>query len=157
MESIEEQTKLTNVISWTFIKRGGLNLLQERVRPFVAIQHEPYFWAVAVHDDGHLELAEKKGSGVGSLHGNVGEFCYLWVTSSNGVKWSCHAREKVTEGLCQGESIGWCRHQEHHIQATTQTNCGQWCGTVTQNNAECLILKPDFVFFFFFLACCPEQ
>lgn len=116
----------------------------------MAIQHEPYFRSVAVHYDGHLELAEKRFRRW-HFAGNVGEFSYLWVASPDSVKWSRHACEKVTQRLHQGESIGWCRHQEHHIQTAAQTNCGQWCCTVTQNNAECLILKPDFVRF---LCCC---
>lgn len=57
---VRQQTKLTNVVSWTFIKRCGLNLLQQRIGPFVAIQHEPYLRSVAVHDHGHLKVAEKR-------------------------------------------------------------------------------------------------
>lgn len=70
------ETKPTNVISWALVKRRGLNLLQERVGPFVAIQHEPYFGPVAVHYDGHLELAERRFRRW-QFAGNVGEPPYL--------------------------------------------------------------------------------
>lgn len=57
---VRQQTKLTNIVPWTFVKRCGLNLLQERVGPPVAIQHEPYLRSVAVHDHGHLKAAKER-------------------------------------------------------------------------------------------------
>lgn len=90
-----QQTRLTHVVSWTFIKRCGLDLLQQRVGSGVAIQHEPYLGSVAVHDHGHLRAAENRLRRR-SRDANKDQWFYLRVSSADSVEGSCHAGEEVT-------------------------------------------------------------
>lgn len=51
--------KLTNVVSWAFIKGCGLDLLEQCVRPAMVIKQEPHFGSVAIYYNTHLKQAEK--------------------------------------------------------------------------------------------------